>query len=167
MSLKAVALGFALCEHDNAVREVGGNNQGPRIKKYLANTMPPINVAAPWCCAFTNYCADIAAQGLGVLNPLDEVKHEALVQSVVDWAHHGGNVVAIPEPGDLVAYRFNKAQRWNHIGFVLRPPDRLGMLATIEGNTGPPDGDQREGDGVYLKMRFLSSQPTCFIRWAA
>jgi hypothetical protein len=154
------ALGAALAEADHKVRESGGNNRGPRIREYLKNV--GFAEGAPWCAAFTQYCSDVAARGLGVVNPLDEVVQEAIVQSYYD--RFMGSVVEVPQSGDLVLFKFSGSATWNHIGFVAQPP-RAGKTTfwTVEGNTG--DVDQRDGDGVYLKPRELGKYPVCFIAW--
>ena len=161
MSLQDVALGVALCEDDEKVREVGGNNRGPRVARYLADA--GINVAAPWCAAFVQYCSDVAANGVGVANPLDEVKLEALVQSYYNWAASvPARIVGTPVPGDLILYDFH-GHGWDHIGFVAVPPDANGIVHTVEGNTG--DVNQRDGDGVYAKARDTTKVRCCFVHW--
>ena len=42
-----------------------------KVRDYLSNIDPPINVAAPWCAAAIQYWSDAAARLLGVDNPLD------------------------------------------------------------------------------------------------
>lgn len=165
MKLGLVTLGVALGEVDHEVREVGGNNRGPRIAHYLRSLDPPINDAAPWCAAMISYVSDVAAQALGVPNPLDGVRHEAYVQSFHDWASAQGLIVqpSEAEPGDLVLFDF-RGIRWDHIGIVLTPPDESGGFRSVEGNTG--DRSQRDGDGVFVKGRRIDSYPTAFVRWA-
>lgn len=165
--LELVALGFAIAEVDHEVREEGGNNRGKRISKYLRNTDPPINTAAPWCAAFLQYASDVAARSLGWANPLDDVRREALVADYVEWAEKDprARIVTKPRPGDLVAFQFSGKQRWNHIGFVLTTPDLTGWFDTIEGNTG--DASERDGDGVFIRKRHNGGvkYPVVFIRW--
>lgn len=167
--IRHVTLGVALGHADVKVREEGGNNRGPRIKAYLANTEPPLAEGAPWCAAFAQYCSDVAARALGIPNPLDAVKLEALVQSYYDYFLLDVIGPAVrPEPGDLVLFKFPKdgkpSPTWNHIGIIARVGPGT-TLVTVEGNTG--DVNQRDGDGVYLKPRDTLKQPTCVIRWAA
>lgn len=164
MILQSVALGVAVCDADHKVREEGGNNRGARIRAYLDNA--DIGVPAPWCAAFVQYCADVAARSLGVLNPLDDVKLEAYVQSYADHFRNG-NVVTpeLARPGDLVFFSFG-GERWDHIGFVAqRPID--GTFWSVEGNTS--DASQRDGDGVVLKPRTLTTgrREPMFVRWGA
>lgn len=167
MILRSATLGVALCDADHKVREVGGNNRGPRIRQYLANVDPPINVAAPWCASAVQYWSDVAARGLGMDNPLDAVRQEALVQSYYDFFRPAGALVEPDEvmPGDLVLYQFGNAGRWNHIGLVAQVPNGDGVAWVVEGNTS--DQSQRDGDAVALKPRSIADQPTCFVRWAA
>ena len=160
--LQAVTLGFAGAEVDHKIREVGGNNRGPRVEQYLANA--GIHTAAPWCAAFVQFCSDRAASLLSVKNPLDDVKLEAYVQSYYDWAaDKPGRIVGSPRAGDLILFDFHGA-RWDHIGFVAQPPTPEGIAWSVEGNTG--DVDQRDGDGVYLKPRDTKALRVCFVRWA-
>lgn len=170
MSLQLVALGVAIAEVDHEVRETGGQNRGPRIRRYLANCEPPLPEGNPWCAAATQYCSDVAARALGLANPLDEVRLEAYVQSYYDWASARGLLVTASQtqPGDLVLFNF-RGVRWDHIGFVLEPPlrqgDRWRPVRTVEGNTN--DGGSRDGDGFYLKAREVRENRTIFVRWAA
>lgn len=163
-SLRDAALGFAIAELDHGVREVGGQNTGPRVRKYLENA--EINVAAPWCAAFVQYVTDAVCNLLVRPNPLDAVKLEAYVQSYHEWAKNAGVIIPAEQagPGDLVLYNFN-GQRWDHIGILLdAPTDKL--FRAIEGNTN--DGGAREGDAVQVRVRSMAKNyPVEFVRWAA
>lgn len=170
MTLQLVTLGMAIAEADLGVREDGGENRGPRVSRYLASTDPPINVAAPWCAAWVQYLSDRAAHHLDVANPLDEVRREALVADYVSWAAGKNRLASIDtmRPGDLIAFNF-RGQRWDHIGIVVR---RLqgNMVSTVEANTSPGVGAtnlerERDGDGVFTKVRNLVRQPVAIIRW--
>lgn len=171
MSLRVGALCVAAAHVDFGIREVGGNNLGPIIRRYAANAEPPMKEGIAWCALFVQFCSDLAARTLGIKNPLDRVKLEALVQSYYEEFRLdviGPNVH--PEPGDLVLFKFPRggkpSETWNHIGFLAQPAKPAStIVVTIEGNTG--DVDQRDGDGVYRKPRDTSRYPTCFIRWAA
>lgn len=169
--IRLATVSVALAHADLKIREEGGNNRGPRIRAYLANTEPPLAEGAPWCAAAVQYWSDVAARGLELTNPLDAVKLEALVQSYYDAFKDDVIGPAVrPEPGDLVLFKFPKdgkpSPTWNHIGLIARPPKPGTSIAwCVEGNTG--DVDQRDGDGVYLKPRDLAKLTSCVIRWAA
>jgi hypothetical protein len=161
--LPLVALGIAACDADHKVREVGGNNRGPRIRQYLANV--GFAEGAPWCAAAIAYWSDLAARSLGVQNPLDAVKLEALVQSYYDRLQGSEVPPDQVQPGDLVLYKFGSSGRWDHIGIVSQPPlpGAKGFTA-VEGNTS--EESQRDGDAVAFKPRLLDAgYPVCFIAW--
>lgn len=169
MSLRLTALGVALGQELAGVREVGGNNLGPMVSLYLRSVDPPIAVAAPWCAAFVQACADHAAKRLGVRDPLDDVKLEALVVSYYRWATAASLLVPAyrAEVGDLVLFDFGAGgNQWDHMGFVVRPPDATGSFLTIEGNTGSQS--ERDGDGAFVKTRTTRGgrYPTAFIHWS-
>lgn len=162
--LYAAALGAAAHDLRRGVRE-SRENAGKEIDHMLRNA--GITVAAPWCAAFVQDVTDSAARALGVANPLDAVKLEALVQSYVNWATEAGTLVTDParvQPGWLMVFRFAPYTRWNHIGFVLRRRVADGTVETIEGNTNT--AGSREGDGVYQKVRRAGDSHTAFIAWA-
>lgn len=166
--LELVTLGLALGDADHHVSEEGGNNRGERVKRYLKAA--GITVPAPWCAAWVNERAQLAADMLGTVSPLEQVKLQALVQSYHNWATENWLLVKDPRPGDLVLFKFGKSGRWDHIGFVVRPLDG-NVFDTVEGNTSPGVGatdleKQREGDGVFIKQRKLYSYPVEFVRWA-
>ncbi|MDH5279533.1 MAG: CHAP domain-containing protein [Thermoleophilia bacterium] len=163
MTLAAVALGFLAAEIDHGVREEGGNNRGPRIRKYAANIDPPMPEGLAWCAMAVQYAADEAAAVLEVANPLDAVRQEALVQSYFDLLHGDQVAPADAWPGDLVLYKFNGSATWNHIGLVARVPGRGDTFTALEGNTS--DENEREGDAVARKRRELGKYPVCFIAW--
>lgn len=172
MTLPLVTLGIALGDVDHGVHEEGGNNNGLRVRAYLKHCDPPINIAAPWCAAFVQYVSDVAADALDTPNPLNDVRHEAYVQSYYDWAKATGKLVTEGDasPGDLILYNFG-GKRWDHIGVVLRPLSK-GMIAAIEANTSAGVGAtaaerERDGDGVFVKVRNIGRQPIAIVRWAA
>lgn len=161
--VSVAALGFLAAEVDHGVREEGGNNRGPRIRKYAANIDPPMPDGLAWCAMAVQYAADEAAAVLGVSNPLDAVKLEALVQSYFDELHRDQVAPADARPGDLVLYKFNGSPTWNHIGLLARAPGGGLEFYAVEGNTS--DENQRDGDAVALKRRELGKYPVCFIAW--
>jgi uncharacterized protein YfaT (DUF1175 family) len=164
---------LAIATHDARWLREEGTNDGKAVRRVLKNA--GINVAAPWCAAWVQDISDSAAKSLGMSNPLDEVKQEALVQSYANWASAKpkDRLVIFPSralPGDLVLFKFGTADRWNHIGIVTHPPhdDATGAaFRTIEANTSSgAAGSQRDGDGVYERIRTVVPGKTMFVRWA-
>ena len=181
MNLQDVTLGVMICEADIGVKETEGNNRGPRIREHALAMDPPIHIDVPWCAIEVQACSDIAAQAMGVPNPLDGVRQEALVQSYHQWAQTPsledvfvlgpGDVV---KHGDLVLYQFGSSGRWNHMGLVVLPPENGGVIfRAVEGNTPlseAPDDEQRDSrdkvDGTTTKTRHTDrSYGVEFIRW--
>lgn len=175
MRLRDAAVGIALGEAANRVREVGGNNTGEDVAKYLEATW--IDVPAPWCMAFVYWACVSASQLLGVENPLRYVPKRALVASLIDTAKEHQWIIQprAAVPGDLVAFRWSSG---HHVGFLVDTPlittaesgPTVGPFWTVEGNTSPGVGldteeQEREGDGVFVKERQYIADRVNFIRW--
>lgn len=166
--VRYLAASCALAEEARKVRETSPN-WSKDIRLYGLNCEPPITFPIPWCAAFVQYITDKACRAWGVRNPLDDVKREAYVPDYAKLAADKGWVIppTMVDVGDLVLFRFpGGPSRWNHIGIVTRPPDEWGQFTTVEGNTGDPSKDQRDGDGVYIKARSIRhNYQTMFVRW--
>lgn len=174
MRLRDAAVGIAIGEAANDARELGGNNRGKFVRKYLASS--GFGEGAPWCAAFVYWCILEAAEFLGTVNPLLNLERKALVAAYIDFARDHNWIVepAQARAGDLVTFRWSSG---NHIGFLLEKPpvlagraDVVGSFWTVEGNTSPGVGlrveeREREGDGVYRKRRHYLSTEVFFLRW--
>ena len=115
--------------------EIGGNNCGPFVRKYLE----PAGIAEghPWCALFVSWCFLQAAGGDKASMPfayapsartmLAEFKRQG-------WASAPGSGY-LPQPGDIVVW-WVSLQGWlGHVGLVHSAQE--GMLYTIEGNRSP------------------------------
>lgn len=141
------------------IHEVGGNNRGPWVKKFLAEVGLPEGYA--WCDAFQSYEEDGVA---GHRLPIES----ASVGQTYATAKRLGWVVRTPARGDLVCYDFDgDGQFDDHIGIVAKVI-ALGpflTLKTVEGNTNSGfAGSQSDGDGVYLRRRIVSATSVAFVR---
>lgn len=164
--IRIATLGVLAGEIDHGVREEGGNNLGPRMKRYRENADPPIGIAVPWCALLIQYASDVAAFALGITNPLDDVRQEALVQSYFDELQDQEVGLSEVEAGDLAFFKFGSSDRaWDHIGIVSIPPKPGSKIFTdIEGNTS--DDSERDGDAVAYKPRsYLAGYPVTFCTW--
>jgi hypothetical protein len=122
------ALATAIAELRAGAGEVGGNNRGPFVKKYLHGILPEGN---PWCAGFVSYCFSQNPAGmpypysLGARDVLRKFQDRS-------WAHKPGSQYQ-PQPGDIVVWwRDQLASGKGHIGLVHQLRD--GFLYTIEGN---------------------------------
>lgn len=117
----------AIGELIGGAREIGGNNRGPWVDKYLDGGP----AGSSWCAAFVSWCLRQGNDGhsplpysLGARDILAKCKKRG-------WAFAPGTLE--PLPGDLVVWWRVAADGWQgHIGFVHQLAD--GKLYTIEGN---------------------------------
>jgi hypothetical protein len=126
------------------VREATGHNDGAAVESYLRAVS--LGKGYAWCQAFVYWCFNQAAKALGVENPT------AKTAGVLDhWTKTKGLKTKSPQPGDVFIMDFGGGK--GHTGFVKEVKGN--MIVTVEGNTN--DANSREGDGVYERMRPISS----------
>lgn len=160
-----------IAEREVGVREVGGNNQGPRVEVYQRMTW--LHPAPwPWCAAFTCWVLAQALQtpaGAVTLSQLGTTLgsfrcKDASAFGWIKWAKKHNLIVFdehsdlhLPAAGDFVVFDFS------HIGIVSRNFGQGATTAepteihTIEGNTnGKGERDSQSGDGVWRKVRNIN-----------
>lgn len=134
--LGRAALAAAIGELKANAGEIGGDNRGPFVRKYLAPA--GIDEGNSWCAAFVSYCFMQASGGNKAAMPfaytpsartlLAEFKRQG-------WSSAPGSGYA-PLPGDIVVWWRVSLSGWlGHTGLVHSVQD--GMLYTIEGNRSP------------------------------
>jgi hypothetical protein len=128
------ALLVAIEELKNGAGELGGNNKGKWVKKYLQPA--GLGEGNAWCAAFLSWCFLQAAGGdktkmpfrysAGARDVFNQVKNKGMDIKSTDTTYK-------PQPGDIVAWwRVSMASGLGHIGIVHHFQD--GFLYTIEGN---------------------------------
>jgi hypothetical protein len=148
------------------IHEVGFNNHGPEVKKFLAEVGLPEGY--PWCDAFQSYEEHAAA---GHRLPIES----ASVAQTWAEAKKFGWTVERPRRGDFVLYDFDgDGQADDHIGIVVRvihlattpgPLEGKFILQTVEGNTSSGrGGSQTDGGGVYLRRRVVKASSVRLVR---
>ena len=122
------ALKKALDELADGACEIGGNNCGKYVKKYL-NGMAEEGSA--WCAAFVSWCFKNSGHPmpfkytLGARNLLGQLKAKKLVIKPT--------LANPPIPGDIIVWWRGAPKGWKgHVGFVLDYRD--GVVRTVEGN---------------------------------
>jgi hypothetical protein len=125
------ALGVAIDEMKAGAGEIGGNNRGPYVVKYLNGLAPE---GSSWCAAFVSWCFAQDPTGIpfrytvGARDLLSQLKKRG-------WAREPGAGYQ-PEPGDIVIWWRVRADGWQgHTGLVHQVRD--GRLYTVEGNRLP------------------------------
>jgi hypothetical protein len=128
------ALQVAINEMLAGAMEIGGNNMGPWVKKYL--DLCGVPVGNSWCAAFLSWCFLQAAGGDKKGMPF---KYSPSARNVFNqfkqkgWSYDGNDPSLLPEPGDIVSWwRVSLPSGFGHIGIVHHYED--GFLYTIEGN---------------------------------
>lgn len=124
------ALSMALAEMAAGAAEIGSNNDGPFVHKYLKGLTPP---PANWCAGFVSWCFDQHPDGcpygysLGARDVLKRCRARGWVYDPKTQA---------PQPGDIVVWRRGPVDGWEgHVGLVYESTAG-GILYTIEGNKG-------------------------------
>lgn len=144
------------------VKESGGNNNGPEVRKYQSATeLKP--ASWPWCAAFTGWIIrewlkgkeNTEWLGLKTLTPEQWRPKTASAFGYITWAKDRPATTKVlsrkakPQVGDLVVFDFS------HIGIVVKVGDK--NFQCVEGNTnGKGTRDSKSGDGVWLKTRTAS-----------
>ena len=125
------ALAVAIGELKAGAGEVGGNNRGRFVKKYLHGLVSEGN---PWCAGFVSFCFSQNAPGMpfaytvGARDVLRQFKGKG-------WAQPPSSDY-VPVPGDVVVWwRESLPSGKGHVGLVHQLSN--GFLYTIEGNKSP------------------------------
>lgn len=146
-----LALQTALQERDAGARELGSNNSGDFVRKYLhPNGKPPL----PWCAGFVSWCYSQHPQGcpynysLGARDILNQFTRRG-------WRIDPRKGQQ-PEPGDIVVWTRDVPgnPHAGHIGLVVELSEG-GILYVIEGNKGPFPAPVKVFDYVYSRMNNL------------
>lgn len=140
---------LALAQRELGVTESpAGSNDGARIRDYRGSTAGAVDRPGPWCAYFTSWLAQGAGAPIGPGGT-----GLGYVPDVERWAQDNGRFYSgrTPQPGDLVVFQRNGADRPDHIGIVERiDPD--GRVHTIEGNTSNSVG-RRSYSGTDAQIR--------------
>lgn len=152
MAIGEIALRYALEEMRDGAREVGGNNQGPWVEKYL-NAQHPERTShrgEPWCAAFWSWCWLQAAHETGVQLPVGYSRSCGVLR---DQFHELGRLrwlsgdQRVISAGDAVFWDYTGDLHPDHVSMVYEVRD--GVLFTIGGN----EGDTDSGAPVAIKRR--------------
>ena len=146
-----------------SVREDGANS-GTFVERYLAAV--GLGAGNPWCMAFIVLRLVKAAHSLALTIP-NEMPRTGSTVIFSNWGKKKSWFIkradlelgrARIQEGDIVFYFFTAKGRIAHTGIVVEA-DSNNDFKTVEGNTssGLRDVVDRDGQGVYMKQRSLSS----------
>ncbi len=145
------ALQAAITEMQSGAKEIGANNSGKWVKKYL-NGLAPEGENGSWCAGFVSWC--FQEGGGGALPFSYDVGAQSLYRQFRQRGWTYDPATQTPEPGDIVAWWRGATQTWKgHIGLVHHVEN--GILYTIEGNRGAFPAPVRGFDYVASRMEKL------------
>lgn len=144
-TLGRAALRVAISEMQNGACEIGANNSGSFVRKYLNGILA---TPQPWCAGFVSWCFSQHPAGIPFRYSLGarDIRNQFQRKG---WAFNAAE--QSPEPGDIVVWwRRRRDGSEGHIGLVQRLEH--GVLYTIEGNKGGFPAKVNQFDYVLSRM---------------
>lgn len=128
------------------VKEHGGQNSGEVVETLLRSQGGWKGL--PWCVAFAAWVYESACK-IAMVKPAIDIN-----LGTSDALRKAEALGRIKEPaeaktGDIILMGWDGS--WRHTAIVKLPPDKNGVITTIEGNTNSAGG--AEGDGVWERTR--------------
>lgn len=140
-----VLLAMSVLANDLRVREHGGNNHGDMVEAIIGSTGLNPEGGYNWCAAAIEFCCEVAEVAIGPTDPTS-----AGVARWRAWASSVNRLGQVPARGRLATLVHDDGT--GHMGIVAQVlPD--GRLRTYEGNTSSGKGNQRDGNGLYERIR--------------
>lgn len=122
-----------------------GVNDRHTISNYLAYTK--LSYGHEWCAAFVSWCFG----QLGYVEPRTPWSPSLFPKQRRVWERARASPKTVILPGMVWGIHIHAKGRIGHVGFVEK--EHNGVITTVEGNTGPPEG--KGPNGVYRKRRSL------------
>lgn len=141
------------------VREVGGANKG-QIVEMFQKAVDGVAAGEPWCAAFTGFVIKTVDATMKAIEIDQDSTALALSEHVMTLWNKAPKEAksSTPEAGSLVCwqlYKDGKPTGSGHIGIVVKVVDSQ-KIETIEGNTNDGKGVERDGVGVYKRVRDIA-----------
>jgi len=134
-----------ICIQEMGKVEKGGNNTGEHIKEYHKIVGLNYSGRYPYCAMGQCYC-----YGKPTL-----FKFSALANCIYNnFAKDGTQSTYSPKRHDFIVWK-HISKSTGHIGRIKAVQDR-GWVLVYEFNTSPSSGNQRDGDGNYIKRRNIN-----------
>lgn len=138
-----------------------GDNSGEMVTMFQNWDDSPDHV--PWCMAFVQYCLKQVDSAYAEINT-SATKHKLKKgeHCMTVWEKSPQNCRSNKPQKGYVAiwqyYKDGKPTPSGHTGIVTGIDNTHGVFSTIEGNTSDSASVDREGDGVFAKIRSLTPQ---------
>jgi len=141
--------------------EQGGNNKGQAVElfqKYVDGRA----AGEPWCISFIQFCVnqvDEMADSFFAMSINHRTQLYRTEHSLTMFRMHPQHLhVSQPEPGAIPIWQ--KGLSASGHGGIAETHSEFGEFGTYEGNTGPSDKVERDGDGVFQKRRSMETVGT-------
>lgn len=142
--LRESAVEYALAEAKKKVTEVGMENRGPEVDKYLiaagvskktlTNTSVQGAKDRQWCGMFVYWCFLQASKKLGTALPFGGIDLWSGAR-LIQWANRHPDTIVDSDGGEpLQAGDIFTVTPPGHIGLIVGGPDDAGRVPTVEGN---------------------------------
>lgn len=147
------------------ITEVGEDNHGPEVKKFLAVT--GLDEGYPWCAAFVSYCLEVTNVDWPRIRSAQAQKF--ITRKSIKASRVLMGIETAPV-GSIVVWKRGNGP-YGHAAFYIAPcscnenGDHKNCFITIEGNTTSQIStaeNERNGDGVYIRYRKIN--PGSFLR---
>lgn len=138
------------------VKEVGGNNMGPMVERFQ-RAVDGKAAGEPWCMAFVQFCIMEVEEKLGIKSSLTRSEHCMNV-----WSQSAVTLRSTQAGEGRIAIWRRPNSLQGHTG-IVSGWETVGVFKTIEGNTGPARGVNRDGDGVFEKSHLYHEEKVPFI----
>lgn len=137
------ARSLAVARSQVGVKEATGHNDGAQVEMYLHSV--GLGRGYAWCAAFQYW----TFEQTGGAAPFVRTP---LANGIFADAVRRGTRQGTYRAGDLLVWRHGGAGSSGHVGRIVAVLHD-GYVRTVEGNTSSGTGNQRDGDGVYERVR--------------
>jgi len=136
--------------------EQGGNNKGQAVE-YFQRAVDGVAVGEPWCAAFFQFCCEQVDRTFDAIFGMSLNHRHSLYRSehcLTVWNKTPMRLrIFEPEPGAIVIWQKGVSSS-GHGGIVARLIEaNVYKFETYEGNTSSNPHFERDGDGVWRKLR--------------
>jgi len=128
-------------------KESGGDNHGARVEEYQ-KAVDNLARGESWCMAFVQWAIKQVEAEMGVKSVLFKTEHCLTAWNKTDKKHRVAPDKVVP--GCVMIWQHGDTAN-GHTGIVIA--DKKMNVQTVEGNTSDGQGVNRNGDGVYARLR--------------
>lgn len=130
-------------------KEVGGDNMGPEVEMFQ-RAVDGKAQGEPWCACFAIFCIKEVEARYDILSPVYRSEATRVIWDATPVSQR----LSGPEIGSLAVWE-KVGTRFGHIEIVTEPDAGNDKFLSVGGNTSDGSGVNRDGDGVYEKVRSI------------